>query len=218
MSTTLVRTELEAPPDLHHGGPPFEDRDGGGDEGGGGETRRYDRYQTAVWVLFIPIVMLFVGLTSAMVVRKGLSDDWVPIEVPRILFLNTFVLLASSVTIERARRTFTPPIDERFKTWLWWTAALGVMFVAGQLAAWRQLASQGVYLATNPSSAFFYILTATHGIHLVGGMVALTYLALRMLRGEFGPNRRSALKATAVYWHFMDALWIYLVFLLIFWR
>ena len=218
MNSTLVGPELETPPDLDRGGGGFADRGSGG--GGRGEPgpARFDSYQTVVWVLMIPIVMLFVGLTSSLIVRKGVSDDWISIEIPRILWLNTLVLLASSVALEGARRTLNRGHEDSFRVWLWVTAALGTLFLLGQIEAWRELVAQGAFLSTNPSSSFFYVLTASHGAHLIGGMVALIYLTIRVFRNQFGPRRRSALKATTVYWHFMDGLWIYLIALLILWR
>src|SRR5262249_55975779 len=147
------------------------------------------------------VVMLFVGLTSSLVVRRGLSDDWVAIRIPPILYANTGVLIASSVALELARRAMRSD-PARFRKLLWITVALGMIFLAGQVTAWRQLAAQGVFLASNPASSFFYVLTATHGAHLAGGMTALLYLTLRALRDELGPKRQSALRATAVYWHF----------------
>ena len=220
MSSTLVGPEIEAPPETDGGGSGFIDLEPGDDGGrGGGKGRQYDLYMTGVWVFMIPVVMFFVGLTSAMIVRKGISDDWISTRLPGILGLNTAVLLASSVTFEMARRAMKEAADNRVRGWVGITAALGTLFLAGQLLAWKQLAAQGVFVGTNPSSSFFYILTATHGIHLLGGMTALLYLTIRILRRQFSARRRSALKATAVYWHFMDALWIYLLLLLlIFWR
>jgi cytochrome c oxidase subunit 3 len=166
----------------------------------------------------IPIVMLFAGLTSSLVVRKGISDDWISIQIPTLLWLNTLVLLLSSAALETARRALKRARHDSFRVWLGITAALGTLFLLGQIAAWRELAAQGMFLSSNPSSSFFYVLTASHGAHLIGGMVALTYLTIRVFRNQFGSRRRSALKATAVYWHFMDGLWIYLMALLIFWR
>jgi cytochrome c oxidase subunit 3 len=99
---------------------------------------------------------------------------------------------------------------------------LGAAFVVSQLLAWRQLVRQGVYVATNPHSSFFYLLTATHGIHLMGGLIALVYLLLRTRRLDTGEralaNRSAVADAVSLYWHFMDGLWIYLFLLLFFWR
>ncbi len=92
------------------------------------------------------------------------------------------------------------------------TLALGLLFVAGQVAAWRNLAAQGVFLATGPSSAFFYVLTAAHAVHVLGGVTALGYLRHRVRRAPLPPL--GAVAAVTTYWHFMDGLWLYLFFLL----
>ena len=219
MSTTIVSPELDTPRDSHDGGRGgFADGAGGGDGGGSGGSRgRRDLYWTAVWVLLIPVVMIFMGLTSAMVVRRGVSNDWVGFEMPPILGWNTLVLLASSATLELARRHLGKDRDA-VRNWLCLTGGLGFLFLGGQVLGWNQLAQQGLFLSTNPSSSFFYVLTATHAVHLVGAVAALCYLAIQALRGEWTVARTSALRATAVYWHFMDALWIYLLILMVFWR
>lgn len=215
--STVLEEEVQTVPKLDDGGRGFDTLLPG--FGGGGEgPRAFALYQTGVWVLTIPIVMLFLGLTSSLVVRQGVSDDWVPVHIPTILGLNTVILLASSFTLEKARRSLDTTVRAPVKPWLWLTNGLGLAFVAGQLLAWRQLVAQGAFLASNPSNSFFYILTATHGAHLMGGIVALLYLTFKSLGGEFNPRRQSALKATAIYWHFIAVLWIYLLFLLIFWR
>jgi cytochrome c oxidase subunit 3 len=170
-----------------------------------------------MWFALASIVMLFAGFTSAMVVRRGMSFDWVPIAVPRLLWVNTGVLLASSATLEFSRRALTGRAFESFLRWLGTTVALGVAFLAGQLAVWRELAARGVYLATNPSSSFFYVLTAAHGVHLLGGVLALGYVAICAGRIARGRKRRTALDVTAIYWHFMDALWIYIFLLVTHW-
>ncbi len=190
-------------------------RDGG--DGRPGPTRHYDPYQTLTWVLIIPVVMLFVGLTSALVVRRGMSEDWVPVRLPSILGINTVILVISSITFILALRALSGHSRE-FRVLLWVTAALGTLFLAGQLAAWRQLAARGAFLSTDPSSAFFYVLTASHGMHLIGALTALLYLTIRALRAELTPRRESALRTTAVFWHFMGVLWIYLFSILTLWR
>ena len=174
-------------------------------------------YRMGMWVALIPILMLFLSLTSALVVRKGLGEDWKPTPIPMILWFNTAILLASSFTLEKARRALGK--FQGFQHWLWITTALGLTFLAGQFLAWQQLASTGVYLASNPSSSFFYLLTATHGIHLLGGLGALFYLDLRApAYAGAGPAKATAVEVTAIYWHFLDGLWIYLLLLFLFGR
>jgi cytochrome c oxidase subunit 3 len=163
------------------------------------------------------IVMLFAAFTSALVVRKGMSFDWVSFSVPRVLWLNTFVLMASSATLELSRRSLSAGSAHEFIRWLSATVVLGLGFLGGQLVAWRELASRGIYLGTNPGSSFFYVLTAAHGIHLLGGVVALAYVASRARRIALGRARRTPVDVTAIYWHFMDALWIYVFLMLVRW-
>jgi cytochrome c oxidase subunit 3 len=142
--------------------------------------------------------------------------------MPKILLLSTALIIASSGTLELARRKLKEAFEDKYKVWLLLTTALGAAFVVSQLLAWRQLVRQGVYVATNPHSSFFYLLTATHGIHLMGGLIALVYLLLRTRRLDTGEralaNRSAVADAVSLYWHFMDGLWIYLFLLLFFWR
>jgi cytochrome c oxidase subunit 3 len=159
------------------------------------------------------ILMLFAAFTSAYVVRKGLSDDWQATAVPGVLWLNSMVLLASSFTLEKARRW--RQVQARFQGWWWATTGLGMIFLIGQIVAWQQLVAGGVYVNTNPSSSFFYLLTGTHAVHLLGGVIALLYLSWRVWRRNSGGLGATALGVTALYWHFMDGLWIYLFLLLL---
>lgn len=181
------------------------------------------KYRIGMWVALASILMLFISLTSAYIVRGvpalgGGTDDWLPIDMPLVLWINTGILLASSVSIELARRALKVNDYSRFKTWISLTTLLGVAFLVGQLMAWRQLASQGVYINSHPHSSFFYLLTSLHGLHLLGGVVALTYVTVAALRMRIGFKRRTAVNVTAIYWHFMDGLWIYLFGLLFFFR
>jgi cytochrome c oxidase subunit 3 len=156
-------------------------------------------------------------LTSALIVRQGSAFDWRHLDLPRILYLNTVVLLASSVALEVARRQvdgFMIGLSNQVASparWLYITLFLGLLFVAGQYAAWLQLRSQGLFLATNPSSSFFYVLTALHAIHVLGGLGGLIRVIYRLNRSIL---RKSTLDATSRYWHFMDVLWVYLLLLL----
>jgi cytochrome c oxidase subunit 3 len=98
------------------------------------------------------------------------------------------------------------------------TLLLGVVFLAGQLLAWRQLAAQGIFLGTSPHGSFFYLLTGTHGLHLLGGIIALTYVVFGSWRLRYTRRHHIAVDLTALYWHFMDGLWVYLFVLLFLWR
>jgi cytochrome c oxidase subunit III len=184
-----------------------------GDSGSGLPGIPHQAYYTAIQLALVGIVMFFMALTSSFLVRKGLGDDWVAFALPRVLWFNSLVLLASSVTIEVARRHRREGAVAAFRRWWVFTMALGALFVAGQLVAWRRLAEQGVFLATNPSSSFFYVLTALHALHLTGGIVALFYVAFRHWQRS-RITQSIAADLAAIYWHFMDGLWLFLLALL----
>ena len=203
--------------DAGHGGgtdvPAGGDDDGDGHGGGGLPAIPQRAYFTAIQLALAGIVMFFMALTSSFLVRKGLGDDWVSFALPRVLWANTLVLLASSGAIQFARARLRSGDTEGFRRWWAITTALGALFLAGQFAAWRQLAAQGVFLATNPSSSFFYLLTALHGLHLLGVIVALLYVTYRPWQRS-RITQSTAADLVSIYWHFMDGLWIFLFALL----
>jgi cytochrome c oxidase subunit 3 len=171
---------------------------------------------TGIWVVLASIAMSFLAFTSALIVRKA-ALDWLHLTLPPILYLNTLVLFASSFALEVARRrigAFMRGLEGqviRPTRWLYIALSLGLLFVAGQYGAWLQLRSQGLYLATNPNSSFFYVLTAVHALHVLGGLSGLARVVVRVNKSIL---RKSTLDATAYYWHFMDGLWLYLLVLL----
>ena len=199
-------------------------KNGGGRFGRDGEPLQFSpsRYRIGAWAGIGGVVMLFTALASAYIVRSASGNDWQPIVMPKVLWLSTAVILISSVTMEISRRALKQQHNSRYSSWLTVTVVLGLGFVATQLIAWRQLWRQGVYMASNPHSSFFYLFTAAHGVHLLGGLVALSYLLLRTrkkrdsIEGEL--RRIGAADAASIYWHFMDGLWITLFLLLFFWK
>jgi cytochrome c oxidase subunit 3 len=156
-----------------------------------------------------------------MIVRQSAAPDWQHFRLPMILYFNTLLLLISSVTLESSRRRMAPVSGDdpqhgarlQGVSGLYFTLVLGMLFVAGQVVAWRELAAQGLFLATSPSSAFFYVFTALHGLHVLGGLAGLLYV-LQRLRRVTDEVPRTALGAATLYWHFMAVLWLYLLLLL----
>jgi len=175
-----------------------------------------------MWVALASILMMFTALSSAYIVRAASANDWQPLKMPRILLLSTALIVISSGTLEAARRKWKDTVKSGHRRWLLLTVALGVGFLVSQLLAWRQLVRQGVYVASNPHSSFFYLLTATHGVHLLGGLAALAYLSLRKRAPRNDQlavaKSQAGADAVALYWHFMDFLWLYLFVLLFFVR
>jgi cytochrome c oxidase subunit 3 len=223
MATTIQPPELEQ-----------HDSPDGGQSGGGGvnnlgpvpaNLRMVDDFspepsRTGVWVGLAAISMSFAAFTSALVVRQSTATDWRPLTIPPILLVNTVVLLASSGALEGARRRVADyarnKTSDRGAALLWLSAtlALGLLFVVGQYVAWRQLRAEGLYLASNPNSSFFYVLTAMHAVHVLGGLAGLARVTYLVRQPVFG-LRRSTMDATSYYWHFMGVLWLYV--LLVMW-
>jgi cytochrome c oxidase subunit III len=220
--------------------PPVRGGDDGGSgrQGSPGHRTRLRRARLGLLVALTPVLMLFVSFTSAYVVRQGLPTldprtnqmvrDWIPIKLPNLLLANTCMLLLSTVSMELARRQMKreaalsptePPAAGLFNTetafpWLALTILLGVCFLTGQWLAWRELAARGFYVATSPSSSFIYLLTGTHAIHLMGGILALLVAGGAALFDRPAGTRSILVDVTAWYWHFMALLWIYILCLL----
>lgn len=220
---------------------------GGGDDGSrSGKpdyATRLRRARLGLLVALTPILMVFVSFTSAYVVRQGLPTldpqtnllvrDWIPVKLPTLLLVNTFVLLLSSVGMELARRQFrgdvalaasskagpaVSPADQTKMPWLAMTLVLGLLFLFGQWSAWQQLAAHGFYVSTTPSSSFVYLLTGTHAVHLMGGVLALVLASIAALFRSSAARRSIVVDVTAWYWHFMALLWVYIFCLLEFAR
>jgi cytochrome c oxidase subunit 3 len=158
------------------------------------------------------VTMLFVGFTSAYILRRA-SADWQPLAAPGVLWLNTLVLAASSFSLEAARRRLRGWDLSSATRWMAGTAALGLVFLAGQWRGWQALRAQGVFLSSNPHSSFFYLLTGVHAVHLVGGLGWGLLTVVRLRRMSFTPGE-DGLRLFATFWHFLGALWLYLLFLL----
>jgi cytochrome c oxidase subunit 3 len=204
-----ITQELELITAGHGGGASVPARGGDGDRPGGSRRVPLRAYFTLVQLLLAAIIMFFMALTSSYIVRKGLGTDWQQTPLPPILWFDTVILLGSSLTIHLARRR------ERAAFRPWWTLTilLGLTFLGGQLLAWKQLAAAGMFLDTNPSSSFFYLLTAAHGLHLAGGIFVLFYVVFRDWRRS-RISQAAAADLAAIYWHFMDGLWLFLLALL----
>lgn len=196
--------------------PPAPPGDDGGDGGAGdfGGSFPISKGQLGIWILLTAVIMLFAGLTSAYIVLRGLPT-WQNIALPSLLLPNTAVLILSSFTIELSKGALRKNQFQAMKTWLALSGVLGLIFITGQLAAWRQLVHAGVYLPSTLQSSFFYVLTGLHGLHLLGGIAGLSFVLFKALRNRLTVFNHEPLKLCATYWHVMDAIWVYLVLLLL---
>jgi cytochrome c oxidase subunit III len=168
----------------------------------------------ASWIIAW-IVIFFLALTAVVKDRWVGSDDWVSVPLPHVLYFNTCILLASSVAVELARSAMRSGATKLCIRWLGVTWVLAFAFLGGQVAAWRELISKRLFLSSNPGSLFVYLISGAHGLHLLGGIVALSFVCLFFRRWKERAKQQTAVDIIAHYWHFMDGLWIYLLVLLI---
>jgi cytochrome c oxidase subunit 3 len=208
--------------------------DSGGSSGNGAGSEPYDwdghfgdgwqpqgwsapaaAYRTGMRFALVSIAMLFATLSMVFLTRKAHARHWISTPIPALLYINTGLLLLSSVTLEWGRRALGQRRPDQFAPWIYATLVLGLSFVAGQFTAWSQLARHGVFLAANPSASFFYVITAAHAVHLFGGLLALSYLVIRARYLRWGLKRLTVVDVTATYWHFMGGLWVALLGLLV---
>jgi cytochrome c oxidase subunit 3 len=170
-----------------------------------------------MWVVIAAIVMMFAALSSAYIILSFDSDRR-QVAMPRMFFLSSGIILLSSFTIETAKRSLKGGSENKYRGWIVVTLILGLFFLTAQVLGWRELVAQGVYFAGHPHSTFFYFFTGVHGVHLLGGIAWLSYLAIRTRhRGgqrKIGPTETSA-GLISLYWHTMDGLWIWLFLLLL---
>jgi cytochrome c oxidase subunit 3 len=167
------------------------------------DARRHGRdertAETLLLAFLATVVMLFAGFTSAWLIRRT-GSDWGRVALPPLAYANTFVLALASATLERARRAPAPSA----RAWLATTLVLGLGFLAGQVHLWRALSSAGAFVTATPQGAFLFLLSAVHGLHLLGGLVALACAVARAARPRLA----------AVYWHFLGLVWLYVLLLL----
>lgn len=206
-----MATDIAEKVRLEGGVPPATDAPQWGGPGGDG-VPRVEPARLGLWLLLGTLSMMFIGFTSAYLVRRA-SPDWQPLQAPSLLWVNTLVLLASSATLERARHGLRSWDLATVPSWLGLTALLGFTFAGGQVAAWRLLAAQGVFLASNPHSSFFYLLTGLHVLHVGVGLVWLAASLGKVWRRALPPGE-DGLSLLSTYWHFLGALWVYLMALL----
>lgn len=211
------------------------DNNGGENDGGGSnnpnnqnldqfqEQFKPDKLRIIMWFLLLVVTMTFGGLIATYIVisTNGVAE-WQPFKLPIQIWVSTILLLISSVSYQISNQNLKNENQKSSKKWLLATTVLGATFISSQLLAWLELGRRGVYLGSNPYAGFFYILTAIHAVHVLGGIIALGYMVLRTWdetnSGMELFRRQTMSKVVGWYWHFMGVLWIVLFLLLGFWK
>jgi cytochrome c oxidase subunit 3 len=231
-----TRPPIKPPQDKRTGGNGDGDNWNNRPQGSRGPRERLSQARIGLFFALGGDLMFFIALVSVFFVTKASGhfdaydhyiNEWLPTAIPSILWLNTAVLLLSSVTAEIARQAMFrehdamdewfgigKPVTRRATLWLSLTLLFGALFLAGQWAAWDQLARGHVFFRTNPSSHFFYLITVTHAIHLFLGIAALIAALMVLQRSRSLSTRQVLVDSTVWYWHCMGILWIFLFLLL----
>jgi cytochrome c oxidase subunit III len=186
----------------------------GGNGGGpltGGDGFPVPTAKLGLWVFMGVVTVLFSIIASTYVTRMGFAD-WRPLPEPRLLWLNTGVLILSSVAMQWAQVAARRGRKDSLRVGLLAGGVFAGAFLGGQLWAWQQLGASGYFLALNPANTFFYLITALHGLHLAGGLVAWGKTTIEVWRGL---EVRLSVELCAVYWHFLLVVWLGLFVLML---
>ncbi|HET6978514.1 MAG TPA: cytochrome c oxidase subunit 3 [Pyrinomonadaceae bacterium] len=197
-------------------GPNGKKPGGNGFHGGGNRPKRPTSYRLTMWMVLAAIIMMFGALSAAYVMVS--EEERKPVPMPRMFFVSTALILVSSVTFQRAKRSLQQDRPGAYLRWLLATLGLGISFLVSQLVGWRELARAGVYFSGHPRSTFFYLATALHGGHLLGGIGLVLYLVIRRVRPlwQLHAEKNTAwTRVVGLYWHAMDGIWIWLFALLL---
>lgn len=169
----------------------------------------------AMWLFVASVGMLFASLTSAYIVRQA-EGNWLYFDLPDLLYWTSGVIIISSVTMQLAYYAAKNDLLERVKLLVSVTIGLGILFLVGQVFAWKQLVANSVYLVGNPSGSFIYVLTGLHGLHIVSAIIYLVLVLVSAYRFKIHSRSLSMMEMCTTYWHFLGGLWLYLfIFLLL---
>jgi cytochrome c oxidase subunit 3 len=199
---------------------------GGGDDPRGGSEAAFSTPTKArVFTVFLLVVVLmtFGGLSAAYIVTAtNKAIEWRPFDLPVQVWISTIIILLSSIIYHRAKRAIDGYDQPSARRWLVATAVFGAAFISSQLLAWLELSQQGLYFSGNPYAGFFYILTAVHALHVLGGVIALGSIMLHAWNPIYSERMWERVQtlgeAVGWYWHFMGGVWLVLFVLLGFWK
>ncbi len=199
----LLPQNLTAKPWLVHG--PIEDP---------GPEHYFPTAKVGLWVLLAVVSSVFALFVSAYSIRMELAD-WNPLPDPRLLWINTGVLILSSAAFQRARIATQKEQLPGVRTNLVAAGILTFAFLAGQLLAWRQLNASGYFIYANPANAFFYLITALHGLHMLGGLWVWSRTTYKVFGGADARKIALSVELCTIYWHYLLLVWLALFGLLL---
>ena len=185
----------------------------------GPKTQTKNKIHPQKFALFIAcasMVMMFVGLTSAFVVRRA-AGNWLEFDLPNLFFWNAGLIVVTSLVLHFSKVAFRNGDFSKYKSLLVIGSLMGIAFVVLQYEAWMEMTSNGIFMTGNPAGSFVYVISGLHAAHVLGGLVALTAALVHAfsLKNFVTPQRIHRLDLTVTYWHFVGILWLYLIFFLV---
>jgi cytochrome c oxidase subunit 3 len=173
------------------------------------QRNRIHPHKFTLWVAIGSIIMMFAGLTSAYIVKRD-QPNWLSFEMPRVFWYSTRAILLSSFSIQIALRKFKEREMRSYRTLMMVTMVLGLMFVGGQFAGFRELWNKGVSFRGSSAGQFLYVIAGLHAVHVLGGVIVLVIQWIKSQRKLVRNYSSTPVEIAATYWHFVDLLWIYL--------
>lgn len=170
-----------------------------------------------MWMFIVTILMLFASQTSAYLVRRA-EGNWLQFNIPVVFWYSTAVLFSSSLTMQSALWAAKKDNLGLLKAMTCVTFILGIAFLSMQWQGWVNLVEQDVYFVGNPSGSFMYLFTGLHALHLISGLVVLVFALFAAFRSKINSKNLLQIEICTTYWHFLDALWIYLLVFLVYFR
>jgi cytochrome c oxidase subunit 3 len=178
------------------------------------QRKRIHPHKFTLWVGIASVIMMFAGLTSAYIVKRN-QANWFSFELPIVFWYSTAVIIISSITLWMAQKSFQQREMPKYRSLVVVTLILGVLFIALQFLGFSQLWQKGLTLQRNVSLSFMYIIVGLHGLHVVGGIIALLVLFAKAFKTKVKSYDIVPVEVVSTYWHFVDLLWIYLLIFLI---
>ncbi len=185
------------------------------------KSRTARSYKLLLLFAMISMVMMFAGLTSAFVVSKSRADWLKDFQLPTAFYFSTIVIIGCSVTFHLAKKAIQKDNQSATTAFLLGTLALGVLFVILQFVGFGQIVANGYYFTGAESSittTFLYIVTVVHLIHLAGGLISLLIIIFNQFKHKYNSSQTIGIELGAMYWHFLDLLWVYLFLFLFFFK
>lgn len=174
------------------------------------QRKRIHPHKFTLWVAIGSIVMMFAGLTSAFIVKSN-QTNWVPVVIPKVFWISTAVIIISSLTVQLALRSFKQREMNQYRMFIGVTLLLGVAFVVLQWLGFQDLWAQKITFKGAGAGQFLYVIFGLHAIHVVGGVIALLIMFIKAFAGSTKLYSSVPVEVAAIYWHFVDVLWIYLL-------